>query len=82
MAAAVRPTMSLSTTAASAGTQSDPSKSSQKRPVDRVTFSSIDKNRLGVVRVLNSTLFPVKYSEQFYRDIVLPEAEDFCRLGQ
>jgi len=25
-------------------------------------------------------LFPIKYSEKFYQDILLPEAEDFCKL--
>lgn len=37
-------------------------------------------NNLGTVRKLNSVLFPIKYSERFYRDILQPEAEDFCKL--
>ena len=31
---------------------------------------------------MNSVLFPIKYSEKFYQDILLPELEDFCKLGQ
>lgn len=69
-------------TTATATTENPAAVSSRRRTLaDRVTFSSIDKNRIGSVRVLNSTLFPVKYKEQFYRDILLPEAEEFCKLG-
>lgn len=69
-------------TTATATTENSAVVSSRRRALaDRVTFSSIDKNRIGSVRVLNSTLFPVKYKEQFYRDILLPEVEEFCKLG-
>ena len=47
----------------------------------RVTFSSITPNNLGTVRKLNSVLFPIRYGEKFYKDILLPEVEDFCKLG-
>ncbi|KDR75223.1 hypothetical protein GALMADRAFT_226884 [Galerina marginata CBS 339.88] len=46
----------------------------------RVTFAPITPNNLGTVRKLNSVLFPIKYSEKFYKDILLPEVEDFCQL--
>ncbi|CAA7261679.1 unnamed protein product [Cyclocybe aegerita] len=46
----------------------------------RVTFASITPNNLGTVRKLNSVLFPIKYSEKFYTDILSPEVEDFCKL--
>ncbi|KAF8160821.1 acyl-CoA N-acyltransferase [Crassisporium funariophilum] len=46
----------------------------------RVTFASITTNNLGTVRKLNAVLFPIKYSEKFYKDILLPEVEDFCKL--
>ncbi|KAH9931107.1 acyl-CoA N-acyltransferase [Epithele typhae] len=46
----------------------------------RVSFASVTHNNLGTVRKLNSVLFPIKYSEKFYNDIVLPEVEDFCQL--
>lgn len=30
---------------------------------------------------MNSVLFPIKYSEKFYSDILLPDVEDFCKLS-
>ena len=33
------------------------------------------------MRKLNSVLFPIKYSEKFYSDIVHPDVEDFCQLS-
>ncbi|KAF8973133.1 hypothetical protein BDZ97DRAFT_1779570 [Flammula alnicola] len=50
------------------------------KPAPRVTFAPITPNNLGTVRKLNSVLFPIKYSEKFYSDILLPEVEDFCQL--
>jgi hypothetical protein len=47
----------------------------------RISFASLTANNLGTVRKLNSVLFPIKYTEKFYQDILLPEAEDFCKLG-
>ncbi|TFK44412.1 acyl-CoA N-acyltransferase [Crucibulum laeve] len=46
----------------------------------RVSFASLTPNNLGTVRKLNSVLFPIKYSEKFYHDILQPEVEDFCKL--
>jgi ribosomal protein S18 acetylase RimI-like enzyme len=37
-------------------------------------------NNLGTVRKLNSVLFPIKYSEKFYQDILHPDVEDVCKL--
>ncbi|THH19951.1 hypothetical protein EW146_g1302 [Bondarzewia mesenterica] len=51
-----------------------------KSPSARVSFASLTPNNLGTVRKLNSVLFPIKYSEKFYQDILLPEAEEFCQL--
>lgn len=51
------------------------------RRTENVSFASLTHNNLGTVRKLNSVLFPIKYSEKFYRDILLPELEDFCKLG-
>ncbi|KAF9469895.1 N-acetyltransferase NAT13 [Collybia nuda] len=48
--------------------------------VPRISFASLTPNNLGTVRKLNSVLFPIKYSEKFYQDILLPEVEDFCKL--
>ncbi|EAU91495.1 N-acetyltransferase NAT13 [Coprinopsis cinerea okayama7 len=46
----------------------------------RVSFSSLTENNLGTVRKLNSVLFPIRYSEKFYQDILKPEVEEFCKL--
>ncbi|KAI9509726.1 N-acetyltransferase NAT13 [Russula earlei] len=46
----------------------------------KVSFASLTQNNLGTVRKLNSVLFPIKYSEKFYSEILLPEVEDFCKL--
>ncbi|KAF9049954.1 acyl-CoA N-acyltransferase [Panaeolus papilionaceus] len=46
----------------------------------KVSLSSITPNNIGTVRKLNSVLFPIKYSEKFYKDIQAPEVEEFCKL--
>ncbi|TFK23654.1 N-acetyltransferase NAT13 [Coprinopsis marcescibilis] len=46
----------------------------------QVTFSSLTENNLGTVRKLNSVLFPIRYSEKFYQDILKPELDEFCKL--
>jgi len=63
-----------------AGVMSSPT-SSGKTP-ERVTFSYLTPNNLGVVRRLNSVLFPVKYAEKYYKEILAPEVEAFCQLGE
>ena len=55
--------------------------STKKSLPSKVTFASLTPNNLGTVRKLNSVLFPIKYSEQFYSEILLPEVEDFCKLS-
>ena len=48
----------------------------------RVTFSCLTPNNIGVVRKLNSVLFPVRYAEKYYKDILALEVEEFCQLGE
>lgn len=55
---------------------------SSQRSKQRVSFASVDINNLGTVRKLNAVLFPIRYSEKFYKDVLLPEAEEFCKLSQ
>ncbi|KAG8213718.1 acyl-CoA N-acyltransferase [Butyriboletus roseoflavus] len=50
-------------------------------PAPRVTFASLTPQNIGTVRKLNSVLFPVKYSEKYYQDILHSDVEDFCQLG-
>ncbi|TFK54234.1 acyl-CoA N-acyltransferase [Heliocybe sulcata] len=52
----------------------------QTRSGSKVSFSCLTPNNLGTVRKLNSVLFPIKYSDKLYKDILSPELEDFCRL--
>ncbi|THH31806.1 hypothetical protein EUX98_g2397 [Antrodiella citrinella] len=54
--------------------------SSSLHPQPRVSFASLTPNNLGTVRKLNSVLFPIKYSEKFYQDVLLPDTEEFCKL--
>jgi len=46
----------------------------------RVSLSPCTPNNLGTVRKLNSVLFPIRYADKFYKDIVIPEAEPYCQL--
>ncbi|KAF5326279.1 hypothetical protein D9611_000042 [Ephemerocybe angulata] len=54
--------------------------SSSSSKQSRVSFASLTENNLGTVRKLNSVLFPIKYSEKFYQDILAPEVDEFCKL--
>ncbi|KAI0930285.1 hypothetical protein AcW1_009020 [Taiwanofungus camphoratus] len=54
--------------------------STTQRSSGRVSLSSLTPNNMGTVRKLNSVLFPIKYSEKFYQDILQPEVDDFCKL--
>lgn len=47
----------------------------------RVSFASLTSNNVGTVRKLNAVLFPVKYSDKYYTQILTAELEEFCRLG-
>ncbi|KAG8903688.1 hypothetical protein FRC01_009039 [Tulasnella sp. 417] len=46
----------------------------------KIDFSSVNPNNLGTLRKLNQVLFPIRYSEKFYKDVLLPEHEEFCKL--
>ncbi|KAG1716412.1 hypothetical protein ID866_764 [Astraeus odoratus] len=46
----------------------------------RVSFASLTSQNLGTVRKLNSVLFPIKYSEKYYQDILHADIEPFCQL--
>jgi N-alpha-acetyltransferase 50 len=55
--------------------------SSSTTTKSRITFASLTPNNLGTVRKLNSVLFPVRYSERFYSEILQSDVEEFCKLG-
>jgi hypothetical protein len=50
-------------------------------PAARISFASLTHQNIGTVRKLNSVLFPVRYSDKYYQDILQPEIEAFCQLG-
>ncbi|KAF8606184.1 N-acetyltransferase NAT13, partial [Ceratobasidium sp. AG-I] len=52
----------------------------RSRPVARVSLASLTPNNLGTLRKLNSVLFPIRYSEKFYKEVLEPELEEFCKL--
>lgn len=45
----------------------------------QVTFGDITEKNLGQVKMLNSVVFPVRYNDRFYNDLLL--STDFCKLG-
>lgn len=56
------------------------SSKTSKKPA-RISFASITPGNIGTLRKINGVVFPIKYSEKFYQDVLLPELEDFCKLG-
>lgn len=58
------------------------SSSRKTRPVARASLASFTPNNLGTLRKLNSVLFPIRYSEKFYREVLEPELEDFGKLSR
>ncbi|PWZ01109.1 acyl-CoA N-acyltransferase [Testicularia cyperi] len=47
----------------------------------RIDVAQLTPNNLGQLRKLNSVLFPVQYSERFYKDVLDPDVGDVCKLG-
>ncbi|KAN0061419.1 N-acetyltransferase 5 [Thecaphora frezii] len=47
----------------------------------RVVVADLTPNNLGQLRRLNSVLFPVSYSERFYKDVLDVDVAQVCKLG-
>lgn len=47
----------------------------------RIDVAQLTPNNLGQLRKLNSVLFPVQYSERFYKDVLDKDASEICKLG-
>ncbi|CAG8542502.1 16825_t:CDS:2 [Acaulospora colombiana] len=45
----------------------------------RISLGDVTPNNLGQLKRLNSVLFPVNYSERFYKDVL--EVGEFAKLG-
>ncbi|KAG0147732.1 hypothetical protein CROQUDRAFT_670324 [Cronartium quercuum f. sp. fusiforme G11] len=46
----------------------------------KVVLVDLTPNNVGTVRKINSVLFPVRYSEKFYAEILHESLADFCKL--
>ncbi|KAH8929220.1 acyl-CoA N-acyltransferase [Atractiella rhizophila] len=46
----------------------------------RIELGYLTKNNIGTLRKLNYVLFPVRYSDKWYKDVLREDFEDFCRL--
>ncbi|EPQ31572.1 uncharacterized protein PFL1_00905 [Pseudozyma flocculosa PF-1] len=87
----------MAAVASSSTTPSDPSSSSWPAPPmtyeprppapvrallpKRIDVADLTPNNLGQLRKLNSVLFPVSYSERFYKDVLDPDVASICKLG-
>jgi len=47
-------------------------------PID---FGDLTEKNLGQLKVLNAAIFPVKYNDKFYTDLLLPGREDLTKLA-
>ncbi|RIB17934.1 acyl-CoA N-acyltransferase [Gigaspora rosea] len=50
-----------------------------KTPTHRIALGDVTQNNLGQLKRLNMVLFPVSYSEKFYKDVL--EAGEFAKLA-
>lgn len=48
----------------------------------RIVVADLTPNNLGQLRKLNSVLFPVQYSDRFYKDVLDPDVADICKLSK
>jgi len=44
-------------------------------------FGDLTEKNIGQLKVLNAAIFPVKYNEKFYADLLLPGREEFTKLA-
>lgn len=58
-----------------------------RRPVasavpGRVDVADLTPNNAGQLRKLNAVLFPVRFSEKWYKDVLGEEVRDVCKFGR
>lgn len=46
----------------------------------RISLGDLTPNNIGQLRALNKVLFPVNYSDKFYKEVL--EVEEFAKLGK
>ncbi|SNX82433.1 related to N-alpha-acetyltransferase 50 [Melanopsichium pennsylvanicum] len=79
----------MTTTAANSSAWPLPPMSYDPRPAapvrsllpKKIDVAQLTPNNLGQLRKLNSVLFPVQYSERFYKDVLDPDSAEICKLG-
>jgi N-alpha-acetyltransferase 50 len=54
-------------------------KTTKRTTVHRIALGDITLNNLGQLKKLNTVLFPVHYSEKFYKDVL--EVGEFAKFG-
>ncbi|KAK0570109.1 N-acetyltransferase 5 [Tilletia horrida] len=63
------------------GASGSSSLSSNKKQRSAISLTAPTPNNIGQVRKLNSVLFPVRYSERWYKDLLKPDNLAISRLG-
>jgi len=48
----------------------------------RIDIADLTPNNVGQLRRLNSVLFPVVYTDKFYKEVLEEEKKDVCKLGE
>ena len=51
----------------------------KRNTTHRIALGEITPNNLGQLKKLNTVLFPVQYSEKFYKDVL--EVGEFAKFG-
>lgn len=67
-------------TKAAEDTNNTPTKKKRLTTAHRISLGDVTPNNLGQLKRLNSVLFPVNYSEKFYKDVL--EVGEFAKLGR
>ncbi len=45
-------------------------------------FGDLTEKNIGLLRLLNQSIFPVRYNDKFYKDLLLPGREELTKLGR
>lgn len=47
----------------------------------RIDLADLTRNNIGQLRKLNSALFPVRFSERWYKDVLEEDVKQVCKYG-
>jgi hypothetical protein len=48
----------------------------------KIDLSDLTPNNIGQLRKLNSVLFPVRFGEKWYKDVLTEDARQVCKFGE